>query len=82
MLSRSGGCTCGRVRYTVIGVPTVVGLCHCTTCRKATGSGFLLYADWPLHAFQMTGGAESRLAAASAPPADRGSSTSMANGPR
>jgi hypothetical protein len=42
-----------------MGAPTVVGLCHCTTCRKATGSAFLLYGDWPLDAFETTGGIES-----------------------
>ena len=56
--TRSGGCACGRVRYTVRGDPTVVGICHCTSCRKATGSAFLAYADWPLNAFQTTGNAE------------------------
>lgn len=53
--TRSGGCSCGTVRYTVRGEPTIVGVCHCTLCRKETGSVFMVYADWPLDAFTTTG---------------------------
>src|SRR5262245_22920449 len=52
---RRGGCACGAVRYEVRGEPTVVGLCHCTDCRKESGSAFLYYADWPISAFSSTG---------------------------
>lgn len=53
--TRSGGCSCGAVRYTVTGEPTIVGICHCTLCRKETGSVFMAYANWPLEAFAATG---------------------------
>src|SRR5712672_4877383 len=36
----SGGCACGKVRFTVIAMPKRVGLCHCMTCRKAHGAAF------------------------------------------
>ena len=39
----------------VRGEPDVVGTCHCTECRKATGGAFLSYADWPRAAFSSTG---------------------------
>jgi hypothetical protein len=52
---RRGGCTCGAVRFELRGEPLKVGLCHCTKCRKATGSTFLAYADWPPSAFTATG---------------------------
>ncbi len=52
---RRGGCACGAVRYAVKGKPVKVGLCHCTDCRKETGSAFLYYADWPSSAFSSTG---------------------------
>jgi hypothetical protein len=52
---RRGGCSCGAVRYEVRGEPIKVGLCHCTDCRKETGSLYLAYADWPLEAFTSTG---------------------------
>lgn len=52
---RSGGCLCGAVRYEVRGEPDVAGLCHCTTCRKLTGSSFSATANWPSARFTMTG---------------------------
>lgn len=52
---RFGGCRCGAVRYEVRGEPTVTGLCHCTDCRKETGSAFLAYADWPREQFTVAG---------------------------
>ena len=35
-----GGCACGAVRYRLEGEPQVVGLSHCTDCRKETGAPF------------------------------------------
>ena len=52
---RHGGCACGAVRYEVRGEPAKVGLCHCTDCRKETGSAFLYYADWWANDFTVTG---------------------------
>ena len=52
---RRGGCSCGAVRFEVRGEPMVVGVCHCTECRKATGSAYLLYASWPRDAFTVSG---------------------------
>lgn len=52
---RQGGCLCGAVRYEARGAPTVVGLCHCADCRKATGGFAMPYADWPLAAVTITG---------------------------
>ena len=52
---RQGGCTCGAIRFVVRGEPEVIGLCHCTLCRKETGSVFLAYAEWPREAFRSSG---------------------------
>jgi hypothetical protein len=52
---RNGGCLCGAVRYELRGEPYKSGLCHCTTCRQATGSAFLAYADWTPAQFTSTG---------------------------
>src|SRR5262245_16414169 len=52
---RTGGCLCGAVRYQVQGEPYQSGLCHCTTCRKLTGSAFSATANWSQAQFQMTG---------------------------
>ena len=43
---RTGGCLCGAVRYELQGEPFVSGLCHCTTCRKITGSVVSATANW------------------------------------
>jgi hypothetical protein len=34
-----GGCLCGAVRYEVTGEPKRFYHCHCSRCRKATGTG-------------------------------------------
>jgi len=39
MTTLSGGCLCGAVRYTASGEPQRFYHCHCSRCRKATGTG-------------------------------------------
>ena len=36
-VSKTGGCQCGRVRYTAQVDPTDAYLCHCRMCQRATG---------------------------------------------
>ncbi len=52
---REGGCLCGAVRFTVVGEPARVGLCHCLDCRKASGSIFTAFAVWPRSAYSASG---------------------------
>jgi len=33
-----GGCSCGAVRYEVLGAPKATIFCHCRYCQKRTGS--------------------------------------------
>lgn len=40
MEKREGGCLCGSVRYTLKGAPRATAVCHCTHCRKQSGSVF------------------------------------------
>ncbi|KKB75980.1 aldehyde-activating protein [Devosia soli] len=47
MADVSGGCLCGRVRFTASGLPYRVGLCHCLDCRKHHGSLFHASAIFP-----------------------------------
>jgi hypothetical protein len=35
----TGSCLCGSVRYTIHGAPQRAFHCHCSRCRKATGTG-------------------------------------------
>lgn len=35
-----GGCNCGAIRYRAEGDPIVVAQCHCSNCRKQSGSAF------------------------------------------
>lgn len=37
----SGGCQCGRVRYSVSGALSNPHICHCRMCQKAAGNFFL-----------------------------------------
>lgn len=39
-----GGCACRGVRYRLRSGPLVVHACHCTECRRLTGSAFALNA--------------------------------------
>lgn len=54
-MQRSGGCSCGNVRYWLDGEPTRVGICHCTSCRHESGSMFTTYGIWPRSAFRSSG---------------------------
>jgi len=39
-LPLTGGCQCGKVRYTLSGPPVVFYICHCTECQKQSSSAF------------------------------------------
>jgi hypothetical protein len=53
-----GSCLCGKVRYQFDVEPKVTVACHCSMCRKATGS---VFATWTLVAkdhFRWTAGTD------------------------
>jgi hypothetical protein len=52
---REGGCACGALRFRTRGAPKRVGLCHCLTCRKVSGSAFNAFAVFPADAVTVTG---------------------------
>jgi hypothetical protein len=54
-VTRTGGCLCGAVRYRVSGEPFHVGRCHCSDCRKESGSAFTVYAKWRRDVFEISG---------------------------
>jgi uncharacterized glyoxalase superfamily protein PhnB len=33
-----GGCLCGAIRYQVDGAPSSISICHCRSCRRASGA--------------------------------------------
>lgn len=39
LISLNGGCLCGAVRYEAGGEPVRFYHCHCSRCRKASGTG-------------------------------------------
>jgi hypothetical protein len=55
----TGGCACGQLTFRARGEPKRVGLCHCMTCRKASGSVFGAWAMYPVDAVAIDGPYES-----------------------
>jgi hypothetical protein len=53
-----GSCLCRRVQYEVIGEIGDFGYCHCTSCRKASGSAHAANAPVLRSEFRLTSGAE------------------------
>ena len=39
-MAHLGSCLCGRVRFRIEGALPAFGNCHCSICRKSTGSAF------------------------------------------
>jgi hypothetical protein len=54
-----GGCLCGKVRYSVNAEPIFVGVCHCTTCQKSSGTAFNTVVAVPKPAVSLTGAVSS-----------------------
>jgi hypothetical protein len=40
----AGRCTCGAVRFRLTDAPVAVHCCHCTWCRRESGSAFVVNA--------------------------------------
>jgi hypothetical protein len=51
----SGSCLCGQVHFEAAGKPKRIGLCHCKTCRKVSGSAFNFFAVYPREAVKIIG---------------------------
>ena len=46
----SGGCACGRIRYTASVEPDEAYLCHCRMCQRSTGSVSIAFVNAKLDA--------------------------------
>jgi hypothetical protein len=55
MTDTTGGCLCGRVRYTASREPAFSGLCHCRNCQRFTGSAFETTIGFPTSAVSVQG---------------------------
>jgi len=51
-----GGCLCGVVRYRVVSDPMLAGVCHCTRCKRMSGSAFSVPAYFDEKVVQITSG--------------------------
>jgi hypothetical protein len=56
-----GACYCGAVAYTVTDSFEYAMNCHCSNCRRTTGSAFKPFAGIPREKLSITVGAESLL---------------------
>ena len=51
-----GGCLCGAVRYRVTGQSLARALCHCHSCRLASGAPSVAWAVFPASQFAIVSG--------------------------
>ncbi len=56
-----GSCLCGLVVYQLVQPPAVMNICHCSMCRKVTGSSYGVFAHTHLDNFRWIAG-ERRIA--------------------
>lgn len=54
--SVEGGCLCGAVRYRAHGPGTNATLCHCSSCRRATGAPAVAWVTFPSAGLTFTTG--------------------------
>jgi len=53
-----GSCLCKGVQYEVTALPVQAGYCHCSMCRKWSGSALQSYAGVKMGDFRWTQGEE------------------------
>lgn len=68
--SINGSCLCGEVRYELTSEPVWSHTCHCSRCRKATGSAFAANLFFEIGALRYASGQE-RVRSFAPPDAER-----------
>lgn len=64
MLELGGGCTCGKLRYTLTlnsDSDARTTLCHCGSCKRAFGGAFGLTAKVAKDALKYAGGSNAKI---------------------
>lgn len=51
----SGGCLCGKVRYSSTADPVMTAICHCKNCQKQAGTAFSVIVAVPRAALNVSG---------------------------
>jgi len=62
-----GSCLCGAVRFVIDAALGTITLCHCSQCRKASGSAYSASANVPAAAFRFLSGEDELRAYGSSP---------------
>ena len=47
MSTEEGGCFCAALRYRVDAAPTASAICHCRSCRRASGAAAVAWLTFP-----------------------------------
>src|SRR5437868_9864366 len=55
MAGFSGGCLCGKVRYSSNADPVMTAVCHCRNCQKQAGTAFSIIVGIPRANLSVTG---------------------------
>jgi hypothetical protein len=55
MAELKGGCRCGKVTYATSADPIFVGVCHCRSCQKSTGTAYATVVAVPTPSLTVTG---------------------------
>lgn len=61
-MQKTATCACGQASITVNALPTMHGICHCTNCKRRTGSAFGISAYFDKAAVLERRGETSRYA--------------------
>jgi len=55
MAGFTGGCLCGKIRYSSTADPVMTALCDCTNCQKQAGTAFSVVVAVPRAALKVSG---------------------------